>query len=175
MLIEFLFGQHHPSVKVRIGIPVFPKRSEETGCTATNRQTTKVREKILSSQKNFPYLYKDNFIRKHLQGNMENNQEKISRLLAEIEAAEHNGSPVDALCVEAIGCLETARQEFLHRARQQGYAANNLRVGEIEIQQLTAMRQLARRGGLPDIYTAEIRQVRVRVLGEELVAANFDE
>ena len=30
--------------------------------------------------------------------------------------------------------------------------------------------ELERRG-----YTAEIRQVRVRVLGEELVAANFDE
>lgn len=106
---------------------------------------------------------------------MENNQEKIRRLLSEIETAERNGSPVGDLCIEAIGCLETARQEFLCRARQQGYAANDLRVGEIEIQQLMAMRQLARRGGLPDTYTAEIRRVRVRILGEELVAANFDE
>lgn len=106
---------------------------------------------------------------------METNQEKISRLLAEIETAERNGSPIDTLCAEAIGCLETARQEFLHRARQQGYAENDFRVGEIEIQQLMAMRQLARRGGLPDTYTAEIRRVRVRILGEELVAANFDE
>ncbi len=106
---------------------------------------------------------------------MENNQEKIRRLLSEIETAERNGSPVGDLCTEAIGCLETARQEFLCRARQQGYAANDLRVGEIEIQQLMAMRQLARRGGLPDTYTAEIRRVRVRILGEELVAANFDE
>lgn len=105
---------------------------------------------------------------------MENNQEKIRRLLAEIDHAEKNGSAVDALCAEAIECLETARQEFLRRAREQGYAANDLRVGEIEIQQLSAMRQLAQRGGLPDPYTAAIREVRVRILGEELVKLNFD-
>lgn len=105
---------------------------------------------------------------------MENNQGKFRRLLAEIEAAEQSGSAVGALCTEAIACLETARQEFLLRAREQGYAVNDLRVGEIEIQQLSAMRQLARRGGLPDPYTAAIREVRVRVLGEELVKLNFD-
>lgn len=105
---------------------------------------------------------------------MENNQEKIRRLLTEIEAAEQRGDAVGALCSEAIECLETARQEFLQRARAQGYAANDLRVGEIEIKQLSAMRQLAQRGGLPDPYTAAIREVRVRILGEELVKLNFD-
>lgn len=105
---------------------------------------------------------------------MEDNQEKIRRLLAEIDAAEQNGVAIGALCAEAIACLETARQEFLRRARLQGYAANDLRVGEIEVQQLMAMRQLARRGGLPDPYTAAIREVRVRILGEGLVKLNFD-
>ena len=65
---------------------------------------------------------------------MENNQEKIRRLLSEIETAERNGSPVGALCTEATGCLETARQEFLARARRPRSAGTDLRVVATQVQ-----------------------------------------
>ena len=106
---------------------------------------------------------------------MENNQEKISRLLAEIEAAEHNGSPVDALCVEAIGCLETARQEFLHGPDSRDTRQTTSRVGEIEIQQLTAMRQLARRADFRTSIPPRSARCVSASSEKELVAANFDE
>ena len=47
-------------------------------------------------------------------------------------------------------------------------------MGEIEVQQYSAMRQLAERAGIPHDYNRLIRDVRVRIFGEEAVRENFD-
>ena len=47
-------------------------------------------------------------------------------------------------------------------------------MGEIEVQQYSAMRQLAERAGILHDYNKLIRDVRVRIFGEEAVRENFD-
>lgn len=102
------------------------------------------------------------------------NSKKMAQVMAEIEERDRDGLPIRELCVEAIGYLEEARKEFLRRAQEAGYELTTPRVGEIEVQQYSAMRQLAERAGLPHDYNRLIRDVRVRIFGEEAVRENFD-
>ena len=76
------------------------------------------------------------------------NSKKMAQVMAEIEERDRDGLPIRELCVEAIGYLEEARKEFLRHAQEAGYELTSPRVGEIEVQQYSAMRQLAERAGI---------------------------
>ena len=88
-------------------------------------------------------------------------------LQKQIEAAEKNGEPIDSYVKQQIALLEDAHAKFLTAATAQGYELSNLQLGEIEMQQFSAMRQLAQKIGLPtQEYDDRIREVRIRIFGE---------
>jgi hypothetical protein len=101
--------------------------------------------------------------------------EDFSYLRQQIETAEKNGQPVQMYVMRMIDLLKKAHDEFIAKAQEKAYSLQNLKVGEIEIQQYSSMKALAEKIGLPvEEYDELIRAVRVRILGEELVKANFD-
>ena len=105
----------------------------------------------------------------------EENKQRMHDLLVEIDTLEKDGFPIQQQCTEAIACLERAHKMFVQRATKEGFSLQDCRVGEIEIKQYSAMKQMAIKGGLPHAhYDQRIREVRVRLFGEQMVKDNFD-
>ncbi len=90
------------------------------------------------------------------------------RLQEQIEIAQKENRPIKEYVQKQIELLEGSHDEFVLTAKSQGYNMNDPRVGEIEVRQYTAMKQLAEKIGLPvEKYDKLIHDVRVRVFGEE--------
>ena len=105
-----------------------------------------------------------------------NNNNSFEYLQTQIEAAEKSGDPIDDYVKQQIDLLKTSHEEFIKTAQEQGYELNNQKLGEIEVRQYTAMKQLAQKIGLPvDEYDNRIREVRIRIFGEENYKRFFEE
>ena len=100
--------------------------------------------------------------------NMNNNSDMFKMLQQQIEAAEKTGQPTKHLVQKQIDLLKNSHDEFIKTAQQQGYTMNNPRLGDIEVGQYSAMKQLAQKAGLPiEEYDKLIKDVRIRIFGEE--------
>ncbi|MCM1338919.1 MAG: hypothetical protein NC191_04550 [Muribaculaceae bacterium] len=92
----------------------------------------------------------------------------FSQLQAQIEAAQKESKPIDKFVKRQIELLEGSLDEFRSQAKEKGYDMNHPKVGEIEVRQYSAMKQLAQKIGLPvEKYDKLIKDVQVRVFGEE--------
>lgn len=97
---------------------------------------------------------------------MEGNEVKFKRLQELIDEAAREGKPYDDYVKEQISLLEDSHDKFLELAKSEGYSLDNPRVGDIEVAQYAAMRQLAASIGLPtEYYSEKIKEVRIRVFG----------
>lgn len=98
-------------------------------------------------------------------------KETFESLQKQIEAAEKNGEPIDNYVKQQIAMLEDAHAKFLAAALAQGYQLTNLELGRIEVQQFSAMIQLAQKIGLPtQEYEERIKEVQERFLGPTMGA-----
>jgi len=92
-------------------------------------------------------------------------------LQKQIEEAQKANKPIDSYVKQQINLLKDAHDEFVKQAQAKGYELTNPRVGEIEVQQISSMKQLAQKIGLPvQEYDDMIKAVRIRVFGE----ANYE-
>lgn len=103
-------------------------------------------------------------------------KDEMKKLNMAIRQAESSGMPILGFCKRQIEILEKAHSEFLTQAQVEGYNPDtSLDILEVEIKQLSAMKQIAQKAGLPvESYDERIRAARVRVLGEETVKSYFD-
>ena len=98
-------------------------------------------------------------------------------LQALIDKAKEKGEPIGQFVYQQILLLEKAHDEFVDKTLATGYSMNDSRVGEIEVQQYAAMRQLSQQIGdelRAQKYDMLIRRVRVRIFGEENTRRFFD-
>jgi hypothetical protein len=106
---------------------------------------------------------------------MEMNNNLFDVLQKKIELAEKANQPVESYVRQQIELLEAAHDEFISQAQHEGYSLEHPRVGEIEIQQYNAMKQLAKKIGIPyEKYDELIREVQVRIFGEDITKQYFD-
>jgi len=85
-----------------------------------------------------------------------------------IDEAQKQNQPVNDYVRKQIEVLQDAHDEFVATAKKQGYDMKNPKVGDIEVQQYSAMKQLAQKIGLPvEKYDDLIKDVRIRIFGEE--------
>ena len=92
----------------------------------------------------------------------------FNRLQQQIEKAELENKPIQGLVKQQIKLLQEAHDEFISTAKSKGYDLLNPQVGEIEIRQYSAMKQLAQKIGLPvEEYDNLIKEVRIRIFGKE--------
>lgn len=95
-------------------------------------------------------------------------QSFFNRLQKQIEKAQAENKPIDSYVKQQIKILQESHDEFINTATSQGYSLNHPQVGEIEVQQYSAMKHLAQKIGLPvDEYDELIKKVQIRVFGEE--------
>lgn len=98
-------------------------------------------------------------------GKMSNSPFKI--IQEQIEAAKTAKKPYDHLVKKQIQLLEDAHDEFIKNVKDKGLDMQNVKVGQIEISQYSAMRQLAESIGLSvEKYDNLIAGVQKRLLGE---------
>ena len=99
---------------------------------------------------------------------MESDLKLINKKIIE---AETKGEVPANLYREQLRLLHFAHDEFIQKAKSQGYDLNNnLDVMDIEIQQYSAMKLVAEKlGENTQKYDTLIKDVRIRVLGEEAV------
>lgn len=99
----------------------------------------------------------------------------FERLQEMINEAEKDNRPTAPYVRAQIKLLQKALDEFLIRAGAEGYSLTDVRVGEIEVRQYAAMKQLAGKIGDPtDKYDRLIKQTRIRIFGEENARRFFD-
>ncbi len=92
-----------------------------------------------------------------------------------IDDAVKNDRPYAHYVKKQIHLLDVSHDQFLKSAKEQGYDICNPRVGDIEVAQYTAMKQLATKIGLPtECYDEKIRQIRIRIFGEENYKIYFE-
>lgn len=90
------------------------------------------------------------------------------QLQAQIEEAEIKGEPIAQFVEAQIRLLEKSHDKFVAHALAEGYSLSDIRIVEIEVQQYSAMKQLALKiGASTEKYDNLIRQSRIRVFGEE--------
>ena len=100
--------------------------------------------------------------------NANTNQDFFNFLQKKIERAEKEKKPIDNYVKKQIQLLMESHDEFIQTAQQKGYDLNNPQVGEIEVQQISAMKSLAQKIGLPvEEYDEMIKNVQIRIFGEE--------
>ena len=103
-------------------------------------------------------------------------QEKFKELEYEIEKAKLENRPIVPYVIEQITILEQSLNEFISKALKKGYKRNDIRIGEIEVKQYMIMSDLASKIGLStDKYKERIKQAQIRVLGEDVYNAHFEE
>ena len=99
---------------------------------------------------------------------MNNNSDLFKILQQQVEEAEKNGQSIKTLVKQQINLLKLSHDEFVKTAEKQGYEINNPKLAQIEIQQYSAMKQLAQKIGLPvDEYDKLIKEIQIRIFGEE--------
>ena len=95
-------------------------------------------------------------------------QDLFNQLQKKIDLAVKDNRPIDSYVKKQIELLEQSHDEFVLQAQAQGYDLANPSVAEIELQQYSAMKALAKRIGAPvDKYDDVMKQIQIRVLGEE--------
>lgn len=100
--------------------------------------------------------------------NSNSNKKFFELLQTKIEKATAENRPIDDYVKKQISLLKESHDEFIHTAQKQGYNINSPQVGEIEVEQFSAMKALAQKIGLPvDEYDEMIKNVQIRVFGEE--------
>lgn len=106
---------------------------------------------------------------------MNDNSNLFNMIQKQIENAEKNGQPIKTFVKQQIELLKSSHDEFMRTVKKQGYDINNPRIGDIEVKQYTAMKQLAQKIGLPvDEYDKLIKNVRIRIFGEENYKSFFE-
>lgn len=91
-----------------------------------------------------------------------------NKLEKKIQLAIQENKPIKSLVEQQIKLLQEAHDEFISAAKIKGYNMQSPQVGEIEIQQFSAMKALAQKIGLPvQEYDELIKNVKIRVFGEE--------
>lgn len=106
---------------------------------------------------------------------MEGNEVKFRRLQQLIDEAAREGRPYDDYVKEQISLLKDSHGKFLELAKSKGYSIDSPRVGDIEVAQYAAMRQLAASIGLStEYYSEKIKEVRIRVFGEANYKSYFE-
>lgn len=97
-----------------------------------------------------------------------NPQETFLKIQKEIELAQKENRPIADYVKKQIKILEQSHDEFINTALAKGYSLSNPQVGEIEVQQYSAMKSLAEKAGLPiEKYDELIKRVQIRIFGEE--------
>lgn len=95
-------------------------------------------------------------------------QSFFNRLQQKIDRAILENRPIDSFVKKQIELLQNSHDEFISVAKAKGHNIDSIDVAEIEIQQYSAMKQLAQKIGLPvEEYDNLIKQVKIRVFGEE--------
>lgn len=103
-------------------------------------------------------------------------QKLFNSLQEKIEIAQKENRPIKEYVQKQIEILQESHDEFILQAKSQGYEMNNPKVGEIEVRQYSAMKQLAQKIGLPvEKYDKMIYDVQVRIFGEENAKRFFGE
>ena len=103
-------------------------------------------------------------------------QKLFNSLQEKIEIAQKENRPIKEYVQKQIEILQESHDEFILQAKSQGYEMNNPKVGEIEVRQYSAMKQLAQKIGLPvEKYAKMIYDVQVRIFGEENAKRFFGE
>lgn len=91
-----------------------------------------------------------------------------NKLENKIQLAIKENKPIQSLVEQQIKLLQEAHDEFIAVAKIRGYNMQSPQVGEIEISQYSAMKQLAEKIGLPiEEYDELIKNVKIRIFGEE--------
>lgn len=91
-----------------------------------------------------------------------------NKLEKKIQIAIKENKPIKNLVEQQIKLLQEAHDEFVSTAKIKGYSMQCIQVGEIEIQQFSAMKALAQKIGLPvEEYDELIKNVKIRVFGED--------
>lgn len=118
-----------------------------------------------------PLHIKNFLLYNNLRYNMKMNnatEQFFNRLQQQIEKAELENKPIQGMVKQPIKLLQQAHDEFVSTAKRERYDMRNPKLGEIEVRQYSAMKQLAQKIGLPvDEYDNLIKQVKIRVFGEE--------
>lgn len=102
--------------------------------------------------------------------NMSKDYSKLfSDLQGQIEAARLANKPVDNYIKQQLSLLEEAHDVFVKEASTAVKDAQlSVQVGEVEIKQYSAMKQLATQIGIPtEKYDLAIKSIRTRLLGKE--------
>lgn len=95
-------------------------------------------------------------------------QDIFNSLQKKIDLAVKENRPIDSYVKKQIEILEQSHDEFVKAATENGYDLANPSVAEIELQQYSAMKALAKKIGAPvDKYDEVMKQVQIRVLGED--------
>jgi len=102
----------------------------------------------------------------------ENNNSYINELEKKITQAQENNEPIDTYILQEIDWLQEQLDTFIKNSKEQGKDVEfDHDIAEIEIRQYAAMKQLAQKINYPyEIYDEKIKQVQIRIFGEE----NFD-
>lgn len=96
------------------------------------------------------------------------------QLQAKIDAAEKSGESIVPYIKAQINLLRKTHDEFISEAMSKGYTMTNLTLVQIEIQQFSAMKQLAMKiGESTEEYDTLIKQCRIRILGKENYKRRF--
>lgn len=108
---------------------------------------------------------------------MNDGQNDFMILQQQIDEAERENKPYNHLVKAQIRLLEVAHDQFIELAKKEGYdVMHDYKVGDIEIQQYAAMKQLSAKIGLPvEQYDEKIKQIRIRIFGEENYKRFFGE
>ena len=103
-------------------------------------------------------------------------QAETNRLMKEKAELQQKGEPIAEVSKRLIALVAEAHRQFIEEALKQGFDAKNPKLGEIEVKQFSMMKELAKDALLPTKpYAKIIRDIRVRIFGEEMVRNNFDE
>lgn len=107
---------------------------------------------------------------------MTNSTDYFNTLQQRIEKAIAENKPYDHYVKKQIELLKNAHDEFIATVKKNGMDINQANIGEIEVQQFSAMKALAKKIGLPvEEYDELIKNVKIRVLGEENYKRFFEQ
>lgn len=99
---------------------------------------------------------------------MNNNSDLFRQIQKQVEEAEKAGKPINTLVRQQIDLLKNSHDEFVKVVQESGYERDDFRLAKIEINQYSAIKQLAQKIGLPvDEYDKLIEEIKIRVLGAE--------
>lgn len=98
-----------------------------------------------------------------------NNGFDIEYLEYKIKQAQEHNEPIDNYVLSEIDWLQQQLDMFLEKSKEQGKdIETDFDIAEIEIRQYAAMKQLAQKINYPcDVYDEKIKQIQIRLFGEE--------